>query len=162
MDLYKHSPLEHPISIRLLTLLPGEYGTAVSCRITEYDRASILPYEALSCVWEDPESPQHILISESLTQAAKRFFVTRNIYDALQRLREVSTPRILWIDAVCIGQENTEEKGHQVAHMGKIYRQATCVIVWLGEDYGLSATKALLRGGRPIEVYIVLTLDRLP
>ena len=41
---------------------------------------------------------------------------------------------MVWIDAICIDQENPEERGRQVQLMAKIYSNALCVIVWLGED----------------------------
>lgn len=50
--------------MRLLRLLPGQYGTAVRCQITEYDMTRIPPYEAFSHVWKDPESPQQIQMSK--------------------------------------------------------------------------------------------------
>ncbi|PMD53878.1 HET-domain-containing protein, partial [Hyaloscypha bicolor E] len=45
-------------------------------------------------------------------------------------------PRSLWADAVCINQRDNKEKGHQVALMAKIYSNANCVLVWLGESNG--------------------------
>ena len=41
---------------------------------------------------------------------------------------------MVWIDAICIDQENLEKRGRQVQLMAKIYSNALCVIVWLGED----------------------------
>ena len=59
--------------------------------------------------------------------------MTRNLHRALLRLRLKSESRTLWIDAVCIDQHNMAERSRQVAMMGRIYRQASCVNVWLGE-----------------------------
>jgi hypothetical protein len=39
----------------------------------------------------------------------------------------------LWIDAVCINQDNEEEKEHQIQLMARIYSQANRLVVWLGE-----------------------------
>jgi hypothetical protein len=41
---------------------------------------------------------------------------------------------MLWIDALCINQDDMMERNHQVARMGDIYRNATRVIVWLGRE----------------------------
>lgn len=38
----------------------------------------------------------------------------------------------IWIDAICIEQENDIEKSTQVPHMGSIYSLASQVAVWLG------------------------------
>lgn len=59
---------------------------------------------------------------------------TWNLRDALRRLRGDSQPRALWIDAVCINQDDDDEKSIQVAMMAKIYTLASQVAVWLGED----------------------------
>jgi len=39
---------------------------------------------------------------------------------------------VFWIDALCIDQNNTKEKNHQVKQMGKIYANAYRVVSWLG------------------------------
>jgi hypothetical protein len=38
----------------------------------------------------------------------------------------------LWVDALCIDQENVTERSHQVNLMGTIYKAAARVVVWLG------------------------------
>jgi hypothetical protein len=41
----------------------------------------------------------------------------------------------LWIDAICINQKDTAERNEQVKQMGKIYKFAERVIVWLGPEF---------------------------
>lgn len=53
---------------------------------------------------------------------------------ALKYLRRTDGPRILWIDALCINQQDDVEKGVQVTMTGDIYRNATRVVVWLGPE----------------------------
>jgi hypothetical protein len=53
----------------------------------------------------------------------------------LWRLRlDETKPRLLGADAVCINQQDNDEKALQVPLMSRIYRQAQQVIVWLGDD----------------------------
>ncbi|KAK0622769.1 heterokaryon incompatibility [Immersiella caudata] len=59
---------------------------------------------------------------------------------ALNNLRLVEGERALWVDAVCINQEDKEECARQVLKMGDIYRRATNVTVWLGD--GSAACRA--------------------
>lgn len=40
---------------------------------------------------------------------------------------------------VCINQADIEEKGHQVKQMGRIYSNATRVLIWLDPDLRESA-----------------------
>src|SRR5437773_5998010 len=64
--------------------------------------------------------------------------VWANLYDFLLRLRERQRGRSIWIDAVCIDQENTKEKVPQINMMDRIYKSAKTVLVWLGESTGSS------------------------
>ncbi|CVL07323.1 related to heterokaryon incompatibility protein (het-6OR allele) [Fusarium mangiferae] len=40
----------------------------------------------------------------------------------------------LWIDAICINQDDIAERNSQVAMMSQIYGSARCVVAWLGEE----------------------------
>ncbi|KAM0711899.1 hypothetical protein Q7P35_001269 [Cladosporium inversicolor] len=87
-------------------------------------------FEALSYTWG---SSQH---SESVqVQSHVCIPITDNLARALRRLRHRSTqqPRHLWIDAICIDQQNLAERSQQVAFMCEIYQRAHRVIIWLGD-----------------------------
>jgi len=61
--------------------------------------------------------------------------VHHNLHTALPYLsrRGYSRPvQAIWIDAVCINQEDQEEKRVQIQLMGQLYQTATKVWVWLG------------------------------
>ena len=45
-----------------------------------------------------------------------------------------SSGRIVWIDAICINQDDILERNVQVQMMGMVYEKAKCVLIWLGED----------------------------
>jgi hypothetical protein len=60
------------------------------------------------------------------------FWVRRNLWEALNRLQFDSEEIPIWIDAICINQENTKERNEQVNKMKTIYERADRVIVWLG------------------------------
>ncbi|RAH52185.1 HET domain protein [Aspergillus piperis CBS 112811] len=121
-----------PNSTRLVRLLPSEKDdTPIRCELFTY----ILPestgrkhlYEALSYVWGS-QSETH-----TITVNGCELHVTRNLYTALIHLRDNQLERILWIDAICINQEDDDEKSEQIPLMRSIYAQADRVVVWLGE-----------------------------
>jgi hypothetical protein len=112
--------------------MPHEDKSAdIQCELFEYSLHSLCQgkhlYEALSYVWGSPDKKLPIFIDK------ERFDVTVNLHAALSRLRNHSMERILWVDAIGIGQGNLEEKEHQIQFMARIYNQANRVIVWLGE-----------------------------
>ncbi|KAK3339433.1 heterokaryon incompatibility protein-domain-containing protein, partial [Neurospora tetraspora] len=117
--------------IRLLQLLPPKNeDVAIHCRLfcTTLDSKGTRLYEALSYVWGSEDKPCSIFINGC------NLAIGENLYAALLHLRDHSIERTIWIDAICINQEDQEEKGHQVQSMAKIYAKASRVIVWLGEE----------------------------
>ncbi|KAF7933346.1 hypothetical protein EAE99_003231 [Botrytis elliptica] len=128
---YSTDPLNSD-SIRLLGLMPAkDLASPIHCRLHDYslresDRGIHL-YEALSYVWGSPESPKVVYINNSSLS------VTANLYTALLHLRDCNFERIIWVDSICINQEDNTEKGHQIQLMAKIYGQANRVIVYLGD-----------------------------
>jgi hypothetical protein len=82
--------------------------------------------------------------------------VTQNLATALVYLRHATVPRVLWIDALCVNQEDMEERSSQVARMADIYRRAHRVVVWLGpeslEERSAQAVSTMLDIGSQIEV----------
>jgi hypothetical protein len=60
-----------------------------------------------------------------------------NLTRALEDIRLDHGTRVLWVDALCINQEDTRERNHQVKQMGAIYQRAERVVVWLGRPKSL-------------------------
>ncbi|KAK4226288.1 HET-domain-containing protein [Podospora fimiseda] len=87
-------------------------------------------FEALSYVWGDPSPEVQIEIE------GKILCITFNLSYALDALRPSRNdkPRLLWIDAVCVNQEDLDERSQQVRLMRKIYESSASVPVWLGKD----------------------------
>ena len=90
------------------------------------------PYEALSYVWGPLENLVSIFVRED--NILKPLLVRQNLFSALQHLRDVDESKTLWIDALCINQDDDEERGRQVQKMASIYKSASRVVVWLGPE----------------------------
>ena len=84
-------------------------------------------YEAISYAWGDPNE----MIIVQVNQRA--FAVRKNLNSALRHLILASSDRLLWVDAICINQNDIGEKEHQVSQMHTVYFAAGKVIIWLGE-----------------------------
>lgn len=131
-------------SIRLVELMPASRRRdPLRCitKSTSLDPARISSYEALSYVWGEPTRKW------PLTCNGMALPITKNCHEALVNLRRRFVPRVLWIDAICINQGDTDEaideRNSQVKIMGEIYFKAKQVLVWLGE--GDSTTSTLFR-----------------
>ena len=87
-------------------------------------------YEALSYTWGESTNLHEIEINDG------RFEVTENLYQFLysrcRARKDDDQKTLLWIDAICINQSSTTEKGYQVEIMGSIYQSAQLVCTWLG------------------------------
>lgn len=128
MDQYRYENLDHDRpTFRLLRLHQGMQGE-LTCNLFQalLHRDDLIQYEALSYTWGAPATPRSVTVDE------QELAITENLYQALISLRHPNTDRILWIDAICIDQGNTKERSHQVAQMSDIYKQADCVVFFLG------------------------------
>jgi hypothetical protein len=106
-------------------LQPGVTGDKIVCT-TQHVKLSTSPqYEALSYVWGSKDM-------KPITLNSHPWEARENLFDALINLRHETKPRILWIDAICIKQDDVKERNHQVSRMGTIYSKASKVVAWLG------------------------------
>ncbi|KAI9155431.1 Heterokaryon incompatibility protein [Paramyrothecium foliicola] len=120
-------------SIRLLEILPAlVFSTPVQGRLfTASLQSNPAPtFEALSYVWGAPE------LSATIDLGAVKCGVTKGLDIALRRIRKRRHSRVVWVDQICINQNDLEERGRQVLLMGKLYSRADRVLAWLGDDLG--------------------------
>ena len=96
---------------------------AISCTI-----GTPVWYTALSYVWGDPA------LVNTITCNGKPFAITKNLELALRHLRHSDVSILLWVDQLCINQDDFQEKSQQVVLMETIYKRAWSTLVWLGEE----------------------------
>ncbi len=137
--------------IRLLTLRPDIPGSELNCRLSIVSLSTNPFYEALSYAWGTSGPTRDIQIKGHSHR------IGANLETALQHLRHPSENRILWIDALCINQDDIEERSSQVSKMGEIYSSAENVILWLGRkdaeiDVGFNLLEKWLSGGREVSI----------
>jgi hypothetical protein len=139
-------PLKSLDHIRLLKVCPPgwpdrltenvghEEDPEIQCDIYQVAFADVTtkkrPYFAtLSYVWGD------IDVTREIRCGKERSSVTLSLHEALVYIRNRRTPRLLWVDSLCINQSDEEEKGHQVQRMHLVYGQSHS-ISWLGVETG--------------------------
>ncbi|RYN19368.1 hypothetical protein AA0115_g10769 [Alternaria tenuissima] len=117
--------------IRVLELQPGERADPFRGRFTIISIDGEDKFDALSYMWDNASPVDHIVVDGAAIPVAW------NLARALEYLRDQqgSEVRKIWIDAVCINQEDKNERGHQVAMMRSVYSKADCVRIWINEPF---------------------------
>ncbi|KAI0852756.1 heterokaryon incompatibility protein-domain-containing protein [Daldinia vernicosa] len=153
-----YRPLIDPYEIRVLELKPGIgndrlYGTLHHCSIeygldipdtptkllrggyTEWTRTKFaltmnlrepVWYTALSYTWGNGVFDR-VIECDSFSKA-----ITESLHAALCQFRRPDQSVMLWVDQICINQDDPEEKSGQIPLMSRIYTHALNTIGWLG------------------------------
>ncbi|KAM7219902.1 Heterokaryon incompatibility protein (HET) domain containing protein [Rhypophila decipiens] len=141
----------YPDKIRLLEPVLDACEDVLEFRTHNYKRVQAPPYTALSYTWSKEDKNCEILLDylvfkvtrdlknclEHLTRDAKR---ARRHTDSKKNTnrRARSDPLFIpkwthiWVDSICINQEDEDEKNMQVSRMDRTYSEAQQVSVWLG------------------------------
>jgi hypothetical protein len=122
-------------TVRLLSLDKSKSRT-VSGILKTVSLSDVPHYFCLSYTWGTQSEDVEIHIDGQV------LYVTPSLVEMLQRLQDLKTegsiPDLelewIWIDRLCINQEDINERSEQVRCMGKIYSQAIRTIVWVGPD----------------------------
>ncbi|KAK5992299.1 Heterokaryon incompatibility 6-like protein [Cladobotryum mycophilum] len=136
---YYYEPLYADDAIRLIVLGPAtKTTTPLSCSIIQQRlTAPTVSYSAVSYAWGKRELLRNLELKCDGDTSYLR--ITPNVDTLLRHLRARKLPRHLWIDAVCLNQDDEEEKAQQIPIMRRIYEEANEVQIWLGSDSPLTA-----------------------
>lgn len=137
---YHYDPLSGRDHIRLLVLNPAKNRiTPLSCSIIPHRLASQdRKYSAVSYAWGDAEATHSLAITHNDDTAYLKITVDVDIL--LRHFRAPREVRYLWIDAICLNQGDEIEKAHQIPAMGRIYKEAMDVRIWLGVANVMTST----------------------
>ncbi|KAF2825729.1 hypothetical protein CC86DRAFT_34321 [Ophiobolus disseminans] len=160
---------------RVLVLHPApNFTDEIEIHLQTLNRSNDKFYEAVSYTWGTDVKTHRMLVhdedfanshlhGQNLLTRMLRYYQIRdqanaaldvrsNVATMLRYLRYKWLPRYLWIDAICIDQNNMDEKSQQVNQMGDIYRKSGRTLIWLGSSKTyprpLSALEAATRSAR--------------
>lgn len=147
---YVYKPLDGPKSIRIIALEPSlKLDAPLICSIVHDDRDDILHgfpgsmhYETVSYTWGESPRFTSCLFCESGATIVR---ITPNVEDILRYLRKAARIRYLWIDAICLNQNDHAEKSIQVPLMAEIYSQCRKTHLYLGGVTGSSTLFSFFR-----------------
>jgi hypothetical protein len=141
---FQHEPLDlrQAATIRLIEILPTGPGDTVACRVRHTTTEAL--YTCLSYVWGSSTDTKTIHMN------GKPFQVRENLWNFLRTASSAETgswntshetgfsldkaAKSIWVDALCIDQDNNGERNHQVQQMGEIFSSAQRVIAWMGSN----------------------------
>jgi hypothetical protein len=152
---FQYEPLKES-EIRLIKLKSLEPGARkISCEIAHYDLKDCPAYFALSYVWQYTAQPGLLFFDMERTNTKYPFYVdgqyfriTKNLFEALEYISEDMTTLktlemlftqkqedyiLMWVDAVCLDQNNLDEMSTQILRMMTIYSSALTTVVWFGK-----------------------------
>ncbi|RSL38283.1 hypothetical protein CEP53_014998 [Fusarium sp. AF-6] len=128
----RHLRLDDPSNSLRLLHLDDRTSPILSGTFQRVSITHLPSYEAVSYCWGgddgDYTKPEFIIVGGRL------FPITKNCAAALRKVRETSKEGVIWIDSLCINQNDVKERSVQVSQMGKIYSGAQKVHIYLGNN----------------------------
>lgn len=151
-----YRPIVDPCEIRVLEIKSGAYseklrGSLHHCSV-EYEHETVVNkarysetyptryalsmddlttpvwYTALSYTWGAP------VFDRDIECNGYEKMITSSLDAAIRNFRKKDRSVVMWIDQICIDQENNKEKEQQISLMGKIYQHALNTVIWLGDS----------------------------
>lgn len=137
---YSYDPLISPNHIRLLKVHRNTGHARLEAILEQHDLQDAIEigYDAISYTWGQPSFTHQLYIG------GQPLNITAHLHGALSFM----TGAYIWVDAVCISQNDLEEKAQQIPLMRHIYAGCLEVLVWLGPENSsiVSAMKVLEDG----------------
>lgn len=135
---YKYEPLREADEIRLLHLRRGKSGDIFRADLKTVRIRGSHDYDAISYTWADENGDTTKCCSLKIGSPGALLPITRSCDSVLRQVHKRTS--WIWIDAVCVNQEDVEERGKQVDLMPLIYKGASRTFACVGEaseDSGL-------------------------
>ncbi|KAF9877458.1 heterokaryon incompatibility protein [Colletotrichum karsti] len=135
--IYRYDPLGES-EFRLVRILPARMSK-IKCQVRRESISNPPKYVAVSYAWGDAGDTRRLELEGTDIP------IPASLHGALDALRQKNSIVTVWVDRLCIDQQNRDEQTQQVQLMTKIYSKAESVAVWLGAeaDRSLAATELL-------------------
>ncbi|PNP74086.1 hypothetical protein FNYG_12602 [Fusarium nygamai] len=122
--------------IRLLKIPPNPSSEFELVTVSLDDEPK---YAALSYLWGDPEKYGQVTIKGNTVKIPDNLASAFLCVLSDDSFRSQSHVRYLWADAICINQNDLDERSQQVQLMRRIFQRAHVTFAWVGpKDYSLA------------------------
>jgi hypothetical protein len=137
---FQYRSLANERDVRLLELSMGGVRD-IKCSMVHVDIDKPGEYSAVSYTWGESTKSHGIVVDGAWLAT------TASVYEIVFKLAPMHGTRRVWIDFVCINQQDDLEKAKQVQLMGKIYSSANEVVACLNgvDDEFADLTEYFLR-----------------
>jgi hypothetical protein len=112
----------------MVELLPGTPDELIRVKLHHRTLSDMPTCSAVSYEWGFSVRQHEISCSGRILK------VTANLALLLSKFRKPKSSQLLWIDAICINQDDVNERSQQVSIMGEIYKNAEVVLLWIGDE----------------------------
>lgn len=142
---FKYTKLKSELQkVQILSIMNGCQSVEIECTFEHIYLVGGSNYKALSYTWGNLSNTFYIKLNN------QPFLVIANLAIALQYLQKETEIVEFWIDAICINQQDTDEKSMQVQQIKEIYKKAKKIIVWLEPEsddsrYAINAINSIDR-----------------
>lgn len=126
--IYHHEKLDSG-QMRLLNLFPGEQFDPLHGLIWMTHLDAKVNYTTVSYVW----GPRSQLTHELHTPLGS-LSITEPLYFTLKQLRNRHKSVVLWVDAICINQDDDNEKTEQVKMLARIFQNSAQTLGFIQDD----------------------------
>ncbi|KFA61592.1 hypothetical protein S40285_06118 [Stachybotrys chlorohalonatus IBT 40285] len=125
---YKPLPVGHYIRVLRSETQIFRSEPKYSFKVICLDDKTREPYRAVSYTWDKPPTP----VSTINLSDGQSLVLSQTLTDLFRAMRKRKRSFSIWIDALCINQDDPVEKAFQVGMMDKVYSSASYVLLWLG------------------------------
>ncbi|KAK5791068.1 hypothetical protein VI817_006377 [Penicillium citrinum] len=150
-------PGTSPLPTRVLDVQPDpDTGKIRLCEA----KGKSAPYTTLSYIWGGPQplTTTKDTLSTHVLTGFNESDAPLTIRDAVQTTRNLGL-RYLWIDALCIIQDDDDDKNREIARMRDIYKRSSLTIVAAGAR---SVHEGFLHCLRPLDCDLRFNISEIP
>jgi hypothetical protein len=115
-------------------LAPIHENVPVHVSLETFSNDSHPEYETVSYIWGGENGDNSLRGPIFIGSYWDVLLQTENCWSMLRSIRPKRGERLVWVDALCINQQNLDERTSQVAKMRRIYEQCSRIIAYLGND----------------------------
>ena len=115
--------------LRLFILFPGKRSDPICGTLSTASSVKEAGnFRTLSYEWGNKKSTRLIFTGSGVLR------VWEALYNTIIALRDEENATVFWIDALCINQEDDQEKIHQIQMLPQIFQQASRTVAFIASD----------------------------